>query len=94
MRKARSGKDETPLPHPITILRQLKKPIEKSRKLIIDMESTLIKHEFAQARDLSLFKSELAEIEKREPQRKWYYDQLGIGTKRENNVSNQQQQKK
>lgn len=62
----------------ITILGKLKEPIERSRKLITELEVMLLNHEHNQAQSLAQFNIKLAEIKRLEPQREWYYDQLGI----------------
>lgn len=62
----------------LTLLKRLKEPIQRSRGLITDLEKLLADHESAQAREEALFKMKLAECDKKEPQRQWYYDQLGI----------------
>lgn len=60
-------------------LKELKEPIRRSKRWISEIEMLLASHERDQRRDEALFKLELAEFDKREPQRQWYYDQLKIG---------------
>lgn len=63
----------------IEILRQLKEPVARSKKLITELEVLLLNHEKTRARDLAEFNDKLADqYDRFEPQRKWYYDKLGI----------------
>lgn len=72
----------------IEILRQLKKPIAESKKLITELEVLLINHEKTRARDLTEFNDKLADqFDRFEPQRKWYYDKLGIVDEQEDTKS-------
>lgn len=74
-----SPKHETaPQVSNIAILRRMKEPIERSRRLITELEIMLADHEYSQAVNLARFRSKLAKITAVEPKREWYYDQLGI----------------
>lgn len=63
---------------PVEILKQLKDPINRARKTIGELEKLLLTHEHNQAQHLAQFNNKLEEINRLEPQREWYYQQLGL----------------
>lgn len=77
------AKDRPPTGTAPELLRALKAPIAKSRKAIIELERILNEHNINQAKEEATFRSELAQIDRLEPQRKWYYDRLGLTEKKE-----------
>lgn len=76
------SKADAAQPRPVSeLLEALKGPIQKCKERISELEMVLEAHQKQQAKEEEQFQHRMKEIDRREPQRKWYYDQFGITQK-------------
>lgn len=64
------------------ILKALKEPIRECKERIHELENVIAAHKDKQAKAEARFRTELAAIDRKEPQLQQYYEQLGVTEKK------------